>query len=219
MTGSHAALSSRHTGQRLVALSADPTSAGCGTGATLQTVWGSRPSVAAAGRREGGSSGQGLTQGGKQMPHRFFGRCAVLLAGAAMTVLPGLVLANAAAQASSVPAHRLGCVLIGGRLYLGDAGAAGPGLRLVVCDVGSGRSIRAATVSSWCCTLRTTGRCTRSSGRALVCGRPGGRCCPGVTIRGQRPSAVPWRAGGCTWAAPGLPGRAPGPRARCAYTR
>lgn len=70
------------------------------------------------------------------MPYRFFGRCAVLLAGAAMTVLPGLVLANAAAQASSVPAHRLGCVLIGGRLYLGDAGAAGPGPQFVVCDVG-----------------------------------------------------------------------------------
>ena len=70
------------------------------------------------------------------MPYRFFGRCAVLLAGAAMTVLPGLVLANAAAQASSVSAHRLGCVLIGGRLYLGDAGAAGPGPQFVVCDVG-----------------------------------------------------------------------------------
>jgi hypothetical protein len=70
------------------------------------------------------------------MPHRFFGRCAVLLAGAAMTVLPGLVLASAAAQASSVPAHRLDCVLASGRLFLGDAGAAGPGARLVVCDVG-----------------------------------------------------------------------------------
>ena len=69
------------------------------------------------------------------MPHRFFGKCAVL-AGAAMTVLPGLVLASAAAQASSVPAHRMGCVLVSGRLYLGDAGAAGPSPRFVVCDVG-----------------------------------------------------------------------------------
>lgn len=69
------------------------------------------------------------------MPYRVFGKCAVLLAGAALTVLPGLVLANAAAQASSVPTRRLGCVLLGGRLYLGDAGAAGPDPRLVVCDV------------------------------------------------------------------------------------
>jgi hypothetical protein len=77
---------------------------------------------------------QGQIQGGKQMPHRFFGK-RVVLAGAAMTVLPALVLAGAAAQASSVPAHRLGCVLVSGRLYLGDAGAAGPGARFVVCDV------------------------------------------------------------------------------------
>jgi hypothetical protein len=30
---------------------------------------------------------------------------------------------------------RLGCVLISGRLYLGNVGAAGPGPRFVVCDV------------------------------------------------------------------------------------
>jgi len=70
------------------------------------------------------------------MRYGFFNRCAVLLAGAAMAALPGLALASAAAQPSSVPAHRQDCVLASGRLFLGDAGAAGPGARLVVCDVG-----------------------------------------------------------------------------------
>jgi hypothetical protein len=69
------------------------------------------------------------------MPHRIIGKCAGLLAGAALTVLPGLVLPATAAQASSASAHRMGCALLSGRLYLGDVGAAGPGVRLVVCDV------------------------------------------------------------------------------------
>jgi hypothetical protein len=62
-------------------------------------------------------------------------RCAALLAVASVMAASWLPLVPAAAaQTSPAAGHRLGCVLIGGRLYLGNPGA-GPNPRFVTCAI------------------------------------------------------------------------------------
>jgi hypothetical protein len=69
-----------------------------------------------------------------QGSHRF-GKCAVLLTGVMLLAMPQMLAASAAAaQGSPAPVHRLGCVLISGRLYLGDPGASSHP-RFVICNI------------------------------------------------------------------------------------
>jgi hypothetical protein len=68
-------------------------------------------------------------------PHRLLRKLAVLLACALLLVGPALPAASAAASPGTpAPAHQMGCVLISGRLYVGDPGA-GPNPQFVICDL------------------------------------------------------------------------------------
>jgi hypothetical protein len=61
-------------------------------------------------------------------------RSTATLAGIVAAVACGMPLTPVPAAASSVPAHRMACILISGTLYLGDPGS-GPNPRNVTCSV------------------------------------------------------------------------------------
>ena len=65
---------------------------------------------------------------------RLRNRSTATLAGIVAAVACGMPLTPVPAAASSVPAHRMACILISGTLYLGDPGS-GPNPRNVTCSV------------------------------------------------------------------------------------